>query len=267
MDKYYENILNQNKFLNNKINTDKFSEKVDNQHIHDAKSNYLNDTTNYMRFLNNVLYGIYLILLAVLGYLLYNKTMSYKAKIAIFTLLLLYPFFISALQDNLRFIYNFLFSDTTNVNQVVEADNKTELSNNYESNNDIDNDDSLDYNNISHENSIIETKTNNINNESSTNFRNSLFTSYSSETYKNINAYLLYFFYACGVGFLYELFATDAFPFNIYLKIFIVILLVGYPYYVDSIAVFVLYAINLMYSLIMGYAYKDPNSKYDTIWN
>jgi len=217
-----------------------------------------------MRFVNNCLFGIYLTLFAGLAYIIYSKPLNIKAKIAIILLFLLYPFYISALQDNLRFIYNFLFSATTNIN-TSSLPESNELINNNTSNIHKTEEKEIDYNALVKENSILETKVTNNQNDKLTNTRNSIFTADNSENYKTINGYLFLLYYLCALGFVYVLFATTAFPFNIYLKITLVVLLAGYPYYVDLITIALMYVLTVLYKLIMGQPYKNPDAKYDTV--
>jgi hypothetical protein len=264
MTKQYENVVKENVILNDKINTYMFSENKGKQDIDDEKSKYLQETILTMRFINNCLFGIYLTLFAGLAYTIYNKDLNVKAKIALFLVFLLYPFFISALQDNLRFIYNFLFSASTNINtssvpesNEVVNNNATNIYNSY--------DNEVDYNALVKENSILGTKVTNNKNDSLVNSRNSIFTADQSEQYKTMNSYLFILYYLCVLGFIYVLFATASFPFNIYIKIIIVVLLAGYPYYIDMITIIIMYVLTVLYNLIMGQPYKDPNTKYDTV--
>ena len=264
MENHYDSIIKENNILHDKINTHLFSVNSDKQELDDEKSKYLKDVIIDMRFMNNCLFGIYLVLLVGLAYIIYNKELDIRAKTSLVLLFLIYPFFISGLQDNLRFIYNFLFSATTNIN-VSSVPDKNELINTNVPNNNTDNDNEVNYNSLSKENSILDTKITNFGNNSVTNVRHSEFTLDKSDSYKSINVYLFYFYYICVLGFLYQLFATDAMPFNIYVKIFVVIALAGYPYYVDIIAEFLIYVFTLLYKLTMSQAYKHPNAKYDTV--
>jgi len=264
MTKQYENVAKENTILNDKINTHMFSENKDKKDIDDEKSKYLQETILTMRFINNCLFGIYLTLFAGLAYTIYNKDLNVKAKIALFLVFLLYPFFISALQDNLRFIYNFLFSATTNIN-TSSLPESNELINDNTSNIHKTEENEVDYNALVKENSILGTKVSNNKNDSLVNSRNSIFTADQSEQYKTMNSYLFILYYLCALGFIYVLFATASFPFNIYLKIIIVVLLAGYPYYIDMITIMLMYVLTVLYNLIMGQPYKDPNTKYDTV--
>jgi hypothetical protein len=258
----YFQLFKENSIFNNDLNSDIKNKESDNKLVNEENAKYLTYSNSQLRFANNVLFGIYLFLLCILAYILYNKNMPYKAKIIILLILLLYPFYISALQDNLRFLYNFLFSGSTNINETVARDNITEISNSHK----YGTSGSIYYDGLTKENSVIDTKTNNIKKDSSTNDRNSVLTSVETENYKYLNTGLFYIYYICVVGFLYVLFATSNFPFNIYLKIVIIILLAGYPYYINMVANYLIYLITMIYSTIMARTYKDPNNKYDT-WN
>jgi hypothetical protein len=264
MEKQYNTIIKENTILNDKINTHMFSENKDKQDVDVEKSKYLKETILNMRFFNNCLFGIYLTLFAGLAYIIYNKPLNYKAKIALVLVFLLYPFFISGLQDNLRFIYNFLFSASTNIN-TSSVPESNELLNTNISNIHKTNDDDINYNSLLKENSILSTKESNNKNESLMNSRNSIFTAGKSEYYKTINNYLFILYYLCVLGFIYVLFATAAFPINIYLKITLVVLLAGYPFYIDMVAIGVIYVITVLYKLIMGQPYKNSDSQYDTV--
>jgi len=259
----YENVAKENTILNDKINTLMFSENKGKKDIDDEKSKYLQETILTMRFINNFLFGIYLILFVGLAYTIYNKDLDVRAKIALFLLFLLYPFYISALQDNLRFIYNFLFSATTKINTSYVPESN-ELINNNTSNIHKPEENEVDYNALLKENSILETKVTNNENDKTMNSRNSIFTAEQSEQYKTMNSYLFMLYYLCALGFVYVLFATTAFPFNIYIKIIVVVLLAGYPYYIDMITIAIMYVLTVLYKLVMGQPYKDPDAKYDT---
>lgn len=259
----YENVAKENTILNDKINTLMFSENKGKKDIDDEKSKYLQETILTMRFINNFLFGIYLALFVGLAYTIYNKDLDVRAKIALFLLFLLYPFYISALQDNLRFIYNFLFSATTKINTSYVPESN-ELINNNTSNIHKPEENEVDYNALVKENSILETKVTNNENDKTMNSRNSIFTAEQSEQYKTMNSYLFMLYYICALGFVYVLFATTAFPFNIYLKIIVVVLLAGYPYYIDMITIAIMYVLTVLYKLVMGQPYKDPDAKYDT---
>jgi hypothetical protein len=265
MDKHYDSVLKENTILSDKINTHLFSVNQDKQDVDDEKSKYLKETILNMQFINNCLFGIYLILLIVLVYILNTKPLDIRAKIAIALVFLLYPFFISGLQDNLRFIYNFLFSASVynNVSTVPESyelinDN---TSNVYKS----DDNKEVDYTSLVKENSILDTKNVNNTNDKLLNSRNSVFTADQSEQYKTLNGYLFILYYICSLGFVYVLFATTAFPFDIYIKMVMIVLLAGYPFYIDMLVIGLIYVFTVLYKLIMGQPYKDPDAKYDTV--
>ena len=264
MYKHYENIMKENTILSDKINTHLFSENKDKQEVHDEKSKYLKETILNMQFLNNCLFGIYLILLVGLAYILYTKSLDIRAKLSLFLLLLLYPFYISGLQDNFRFIYNFLFSETTHIN-VSTVPESNEVTHNNETTFNKQDDNSAFYGALSKETSILDTKISNVKNNSLMNIRNSNFTSEQSVYYKSVNNYLFYFYYLCMFGFIYELFATSIFPFNIYVKILLVVLLAGYPFYIDMLVGGLIYVFTVLYKLVMSQPYKDPDAKYDTV--
>jgi hypothetical protein len=187
-----------------------------------------------------------------------------RAKIALFLVFLLYPFYISALQDNLRFIYNFLFSATTKIN-TSSIPESNELINDNASNIYKSDAEEVNYNALVKENSILDTKNVNTTNDKLLNSRNSVFTADQSEQYKTLNGYLFILYYICALGFVYVLFTTTAFPFNIYLKIIMVVLLAGYPFYIDMITIVLMYVFTVFYKLIMGQPYKDADAKYDTV--
>jgi len=265
MDKNYISAQKENKLLIDKINTHMFSENQDKQDVDEEKTKYLKETILYMRFFNNCLFGIYLMLFAGSTYLLINKPLDNRAKIALILLFLLYPFFISGLQDNLRFIYNFLFSATTNIN-TTSIPESNEAVNNKTTVSIQDSDERLvKYHTVSKENSILETKVTNNANESLMNSRNSVFTASKSDYYKDLNGYLFILYYLSALGFIYVLFATNAFPIGIYFKMGVVILLAGYPYYIDILVGGLIYLVTILYKLVMGQPYKDSNAKYDTV--
>jgi hypothetical protein len=224
MEQQHESISKENTVLTNKINTYLFSENKDKQHVDDVKTIYLKETIANMRILNNYLFGIYLLLFTGLAYLIYNMTLNIRAKVALLLVFLLYPFYINALQDNVRFIYNFLFSETTNINTSSIPESNELLNDNISSISSSDNI-VVNYNSIAKENSILDTKVTNNMNLSLMNTRQSIFTSEQSLFYKTINNYLFIIYYLCVLGIIYELFATTGFPFNIYIKITITILI------------------------------------------
>ena len=64
MDKQHDSINKENNILNDKIYNQLFSVNSDKQELDDEKSKYLKDVIIDMRFMNNCLFGIYLVLLA-----------------------------------------------------------------------------------------------------------------------------------------------------------------------------------------------------------
>jgi len=105
--KYYARIVGENNYLNNLSN-----ENIDELTTNDVKPEYLKNSRLFLRYLNNVFFGIYYILVFILAYFLYFKSISNIAKFLLILILLLFPFFITNLQDNLRFLYNFIRSLT-----------------------------------------------------------------------------------------------------------------------------------------------------------
>ena len=188
--------------------------------------------------------------------------MSLKIKIALFLLVLLYPFYISGLQNNLRFIYNFLFSQTTKVNIPVLPNNTSDSVNEHESM-PIDTDSELNtHEQLLKENSIVDTKITNITSDSITDTRNSLFSVTGTSFYKNLSTALFFIYYICLLGFIYLMFTKI--KFNIYVKIAIIVLLGAYPFYADILSKLVIYLLSFLYSMIMVKTYTDPDLKYNT---
>ena len=264
MDKYYENVAIENLTLTSHLNNYIFSKKNEKNIVGDENSQYLTDMVKTLRFTNNILFGFYLLLIMVLVYILYNKKeIIWKAKVALVTFLLLFPFFISGFQDTLRFIYNFLFSSTTNINVTTipgynneTIDDITIIKN---SNNKFQT-----YQGINLQNSIFDTKIDNIKKTSTINYRNSDFYSENTGFYKNVNLVLFILYYICVLGFLYELFVLNVIKVDIYVKIGIVILLSGYPYYAGWLSKFLIYIFTLIHSTVMVKPYKNPVNEYDT---
>jgi hypothetical protein len=262
MNNYYNGIIKENQLLNSKINNNLFSDKVNSQAVVDEKAKYLKDTINDMRFINNIMFGIYAFLLAILAYLLYSKTMSLKIKVALFLLVFLYPFYISGLQNNLRFIYNFLFSQTTKVNIPVLPNNTSDSINEHKSML-TDTDSQLNtHEQLLKENSIVDTKIGNLTNGSTTDTRNSLFSVTGTSFYKNLSTALFFVYYICLLGFIYLMFTKI--KFNIYVKIAVLVLLGTYPFYADILSKLVIYLLSFLYSIIMVQPYTDPELKYNT---
>jgi len=104
-EKYYGNVMRENNMLNNKIKEQKDIYSPDND-----KVTYFKTTTESLIYFNNMLYIFYCILLIVLAYFVYNKNMTRVTKILLITLFVLFPFFISNFQDNLRFAYKYFFT-------------------------------------------------------------------------------------------------------------------------------------------------------------
>jgi len=264
MDKYYENIALENLTLTNNLNLNMFSKKNEKHIVGDENSLYLTDMVKTLRFTNNVLFGFYLLLIVVLVYILYNKKeIIWKAKVALVSFLLLFPFFISGFQDTLRFIYNFLFSSTTNINITTIPEYETEIKDDItlikNGNNDFQK-----YQGINLQNSIFDTKIENIKRKSTMNYRNSDFYNEKTSYYKNVNMVLFIIYYSCVIGFLYELFVLNTIKVDIYVKIGIVVLLGGYPFYAGWLSKFLIYIFTMIHTSVMVKAYKDPGNEYDT---
>jgi len=258
---YYNSLNYENELLDNKINTYNKNELKDKQELFDEKKVHVNESINTIKFINNIMFGIYLLLVIVLGCFLYNKDMSYKAKILLLLLLLMYPFFITGLQDNIRFIYNYFFSETTRINIPVKKNNITELSDNYDTSiNRNDENNIINYKKYNKQNSIIQTRIDNIKNDSSTNIRSSFYKQEKTNNYAYLNSLLLFVYYACVLGLLYELFLTDSFPFNKYIKIGIFLLTALYPFYINMVTELLIFTFSMIYAIISGQAYKIPTN-------
>jgi hypothetical protein len=120
------------------------------------------------------------------------------------------------------------------------------------------------YDIVNTENNVLDNKTTEVNTTATTNDRDSNFLNEKSTNYQIANSILFYAFYICILGFLYQLFVLNILNVNIYLKIFIVFLLILYPFYINFLVTFFLYIFNLLHAFIMSQTYKDPKSYYDT---
>jgi hypothetical protein len=101
---YYDSVHSQNYILNN--NRDKVSEDYS---IDDGLVSYLSNSKDSLSFINNIMFLVYYLLIIVLLFFIYNKNMSVYSKIALFVVLILFPFYVTQLQNNLRLAYSFLF--------------------------------------------------------------------------------------------------------------------------------------------------------------
>jgi hypothetical protein len=100
-EQYYDAVRAENNMLdNNKI------QSLDNYSTDNSKSFYILNTSDSIRFVNNIMFIIYYLLILILVYFMYNKNIHIYSKLILFLLLLLYPFFITEFQDNLRYVYH-----------------------------------------------------------------------------------------------------------------------------------------------------------------
>jgi len=101
---YYDNIHTQNYLLNN--NRKDVNEKYS---IDDSLINYVSDSIDSLKFINNIMFIIYYFLITVLALFMYDKNIPLFSKITLFIILILFPFYVTELQDNLMLMYNYLF--------------------------------------------------------------------------------------------------------------------------------------------------------------
>jgi hypothetical protein len=100
-EQYYDAVRAENNMLdNNKI------QSLDNYSTDDSKSFYILSTIDSIRLLNNIMFIIYYLLILILVYFIYNKNIPTYSKLILFLILLLFPFFITQMQDNLRYVYH-----------------------------------------------------------------------------------------------------------------------------------------------------------------
>jgi hypothetical protein len=119
------------------------------------------------------------------------------------------------------------------------------------------------YYNLITNNKIIDVKSGIIKGADVRNDRESIYLNEKSSRHNYINFALLCFYYICMLAFLYELFVLNVINVNIYVKVFIVILIGSYPFYINWIENYLFYVSKMIHSLIVMKVYKDPRSEYD----
>jgi hypothetical protein len=82
---------------------------VDNYSTDTNKPKYLEQTSSTLKFINNIVFIVYYFLIFVLMIFLYDKEITFSSKAILIIILLLFPFFITELQDNFKTLYFNLF--------------------------------------------------------------------------------------------------------------------------------------------------------------
>jgi hypothetical protein len=103
-DQYHDAVHSENIRLNNNINPTNEEYSTD-----DSKLFYMTGTKESLRIVNGIIFTIYYALIIILVYFIYNKDINIIVKISLIIVLALFPFYITELQDNLRFLYNIAF--------------------------------------------------------------------------------------------------------------------------------------------------------------
>jgi len=103
-DQYHDAVHSENIRLNNNINPTNEEYSTD-----DSKLFYMTGTKESLKLINGVIFTIYYALIIILVYFIYDKDIHITVKISLITVLALFPFYITELQDNLRFLYNTAF--------------------------------------------------------------------------------------------------------------------------------------------------------------
>jgi len=272
MEKFYYAIDDQNHILNEKTNKDNFREKKEETTTNDQTISYLSKTVIDLRFVIDVMFYIYMFLVLILTYFLYiNKTIFWKSKIATISFLLIFPFFINSFQDNLRYLYNFLFSASTNVNTVSikekDPDSITQYKFKKHKGKFIKRevlDRGVTYHVVENQNALIDNQVENIQKKAVTNFRHSEFFNGKADYYKSTYKILFYVYYICVLGFLYELFVNDSMKIDIYKKMALVLVIGTYPFYCDFVSKSLIFIGTLLYSFMMSKTYKHPYDQYNS---
>jgi len=120
------------------------------------------------------------------------------------------------------------------------------------------------FENVITENNAINAKIDSESSKSAGEIRDSTFLTEKKNRYTTINKFLLAVYYICFLGFIYEVFVLNIMNLNIYVKIIVIVLFAGYPFYINWASEFVIYLFTLLYSLFVSKVYKDPQSQYDT---
>jgi hypothetical protein len=104
-EQYFDAVHSENNMMDNnkKTTMDKYSADA-------SKPVYINKSSNSLDTVNNIIFVVYYVLLFVLVYFLYNKEYPIFSKIILFIVLLLFPFYITDLQRNLKLAYNYLIN-------------------------------------------------------------------------------------------------------------------------------------------------------------
>jgi len=99
-EQYYDALHSENSMLNNNM-----KQTLDNYSADTNKPKYLEDTASTLKFINNIVFIMYYFLIFVLVFFLYDKEIPFSSKAILVIILLLFPFFITELQDNLKTLY------------------------------------------------------------------------------------------------------------------------------------------------------------------
>jgi hypothetical protein len=103
-DQYHDAVHSENIRLNNNLKptTEEYS-------TDDSKLFYMTRTKETLKIVNNIIFVIYYALIIVLVFFLYSREFNVTIKIILILVLVLFPFYITKLQDHLRYIYRIIF--------------------------------------------------------------------------------------------------------------------------------------------------------------
>uniref|UniRef100_A0A6C0JHF3 Uncharacterized protein n=1 Tax=viral metagenome TaxID=1070528 RepID=A0A6C0JHF3_9ZZZZ len=105
-EQYHDALKSENKILDNHS-----KETVDSYSTDNSRNFYLFETKDILTTMNDYFSMIYYFLLIIFAYFIYYKPIPMYSKIILLIILFLFPFFITELQDNLRFVYKYVKID------------------------------------------------------------------------------------------------------------------------------------------------------------
>jgi hypothetical protein len=103
---YHNALKSENRILDNNS-----KQTVDNYSTDNSRNFYLFETKDILTTMNDYFSMIYYILLIIFAYFIFYKPIPWYSKTILIIILILFPFFITQLQDNLRFVYKYVKID------------------------------------------------------------------------------------------------------------------------------------------------------------
>jgi hypothetical protein len=104
-DQYHDAVHSENIRLNNNLKPTKEDYSTD-----DSKLFYMTGTQETLKFVNNIIFIIYYALIIVLVFFLYSREFHVTIKIILILVLVLFPFYITKLQEHLRYVYRIILN-------------------------------------------------------------------------------------------------------------------------------------------------------------